>query len=102
MKAGWREQVLTIIAEIPPGRVTTYGRIAAMAEGATPRLVARALRELPAGHDLPWFRIITASRKLADHPGAAEQRQHPGRRGGAAGCPRPGPGGADLAVNHNA
>ncbi|WP_300272123.1 MGMT family protein [Halomonas sp.] len=75
MKAGWREQVLTVIAEIPPGRVTTYGRIAAMAEGATPRLVARALRELPDGHGLPWFRIITASRKLADHPGAAEQRQ---------------------------
>ena len=75
MKAGWREQVLTVIAEIPPGRVTTYGRIAAMAEGATPRLVARALRDLPEGHGLPWFRIITASRRLADHPGAAEQRE---------------------------
>jgi len=24
---------------------------------------------------LPWFRIITASRRLADHPGAAEQRE---------------------------
>ena len=75
MKAGWREQVLTVIAEIPPGRVTTYGRIAAMAEGATPRLVARALRDLPEGHGLPWFRIITASRRLADHPGAGEQRE---------------------------
>ena len=75
MKAGWREQVLTVIAEIPPGRVTTYGRIAAMAEGVTPRMVARALRELPEGHGLPWFRIITASRRLADHPGAAEQRE---------------------------
>lgn len=63
------------MAEIPPGRVTTYGRIAAMAEGVTPRMVARALRELPEGHGLPWFRIITASRRLADHPGAAEQRE---------------------------
>ncbi len=75
MKAALREQIHTIIAEIPPGRVTTYGRIAAMTEGGTPRLVARALRELPADHGLPWFRIITASRKLADHPGAAEQRE---------------------------
>lgn len=74
MKAALREQILTILAEIPPGRVTTYGRIAAMTEGGTPRLVARALRELPAGHGLPWFRVITASRRLADHPGAAEQR----------------------------
>ncbi|WP_299231996.1 MGMT family protein [uncultured Halomonas sp.] len=75
MQASWREQVLTVIAEIPHGRVTTYGRIAAMAEGATPRLVARALRDLPEGHGLPWYRIITASRRLADHPGAAEQRE---------------------------
>ncbi|TDB02078.1 MGMT family protein [Halomonas marinisediminis] len=75
MQASWREQVLTVIAEIPHGRVTTYGRIAAMAEGATPRLVARALRDLPEGHGLPWYRIITASRRLADHPGAAEQRK---------------------------
>jgi methylated-DNA-protein-cysteine methyltransferase related protein len=75
MKPLLREQILTILAEIPPGRVTTYGRIAAMTEGGTPRLVARALRELPAGHGLPWFRVITASRRVADHPGAGEQRQ---------------------------
>ncbi|MBB3332544.1 methylated-DNA-protein-cysteine methyltransferase-like protein [Halomonas campaniensis] len=75
MKPVLREQILTILAAIPPGRVTTYGRIAAMTEGATPRLVARALRELPEGHGLPWFRVITASRRLADHPGATEQRE---------------------------
>ncbi|MFG6157882.1 MGMT family protein [Halomonas sp. 1390] len=75
MKPELREQILTILAEVPAGRVTTYGRIAAMTDGGTPRLVARALRELPAGHDLPWFRVITASRKLADHGGADEQRR---------------------------
>ncbi|SEN14133.1 MGMT family protein [Halomonas caseinilytica] len=75
MKPALKEQILTILAEIPPGRVTTYGRIAAMTEGATPRMVARALRELPSGHDLPWFRVITASRRLADHGGADEQRR---------------------------
>lgn len=75
MKAALREQILTILAAIPPGRVTTYGRIAAMTEGGTPRLVARALRELPDDHGLPWFRVITASRRVADHPGAIEQRQ---------------------------
>ncbi|MBS9403898.1 MGMT family protein [Halomonas sp. TRM85114] len=75
MKSALREQILTILAEIPVGRVTTYGRIAAMTEGGTPRLVARALRDLPAGHELPWFRVITASRRLADHGGADEQRQ---------------------------
>lgn len=63
------------MAAIPVGRVTSYGRIAAMIEGVTPRMVARALRELPAGHGLPWHRVVTASRKLADHPGAAAQRE---------------------------
>lgn|SRR5690554_594414 len=75
MKPLLREQILTIMAAIPQGRVTTYGRIAAMTEGGTPRLVARALRELPDDHTLPWFRVITASRKVADHSGAVEQRQ---------------------------
>lgn len=75
MKPLLREQILTILAAIPPGRVTTYGRIAAMTEGGTPRLVARALRELPDDHDLPWFRVITASRRVAEHPGAIEQRE---------------------------
>lgn len=75
MKTELREQIYTVIAAIPPGRVTTYGRIATMTEATTPRLVARALRELPAGHELPWFRVITASLRLADHSGAREQRQ---------------------------
>ncbi|WP_156906466.1 MGMT family protein [Halomonas halocynthiae] len=75
MKVSLKEQILTIIAAIPPGRVTSYGRIATMTDAGTPRLVARALRELPAGHDLPWFRVITASRRLAEHGAADEQRQ---------------------------
>lgn len=70
-----REQILTIISEIPSGRVTSYGRIAAMTDGASARMVARALRDLPSGHELPWFRVVTASRKLADHGGADEQRK---------------------------
>lgn len=75
MKPALKEQILTILAAIPPGRVTTYGRIAAMTDGGTARLVARALRELPDDHGLPWYRVITASRRVADHPAAVEQRQ---------------------------
>ncbi|WP_298846283.1 MGMT family protein [uncultured Salinicola sp.] len=68
------EQIYTIVAQIPPGRVTTYGRIAGMTEGATARMVGTAMRQLPTGHDLPWYRVIGASRRIADHGGA--QRQH--------------------------
>ena len=69
------EQIYTIVDQIPPGRVTTYGRIAAMTEGATPRMVGSAMRHLPDGHELPWHRVIAASLKLADHGGAARQHQ---------------------------
>jgi len=68
------EQIYTIVDQIPPGRVTTYGRIAAMTEGATPRTVGSAMRHLPDGHQLPWHRVIASSLKLADHGGA--ERQH--------------------------
>jgi len=69
------EQIYTIVEQIPAGRVTTYGRVAAMTDGATPRMVGAALRHLPGGHQLPWHRVIAASLKLADHVGADHQRQ---------------------------
>lgn len=70
-----REQVTTIIARIPKGRVTTYGRIAAMTDGATARSVGALLRLLPEGHTLPWQRVVAAGGRLADHEGAHTQRE---------------------------
>ena len=69
------EQIYTIVDQIPSGRVTTYGRIANMTEGATARMVGSAMRHLPEGHQLPWHRVIAASLKLADHGGAARQHE---------------------------
>ncbi len=70
-------KIYAVIADVPPGRVASYGQIAELAglpRGA--RQVAYALRCLPTGHDLPWFRIITASGKLAfDKDSAAFKRQ---------------------------
>lgn len=74
IRADILEQIYTIVAQIPAGRVTTYGRIARMTEGATARMVGSAMRQLPDGHRLPWYRVISASRQVADHGGA--QRQH--------------------------
>lgn len=75
MKDEVKEQVTTIMAQIPPGRVTTYGTIAGMTDGATPRYVAWVLRSLPSDHTLPWFRIVRAGGVLADHSGAAIQHE---------------------------
>ncbi|QJQ94971.1 MULTISPECIES: MGMT family protein [Halomonadaceae] len=68
------EQIYTIVAQIPPGRVTTYGRVAKMTDGATPRMVGSAMRHLPPGHGLPWHRVINASRRVTEHDGADRQR----------------------------
>ncbi|MCM5705201.1 MGMT family protein [Larsenimonas salina] len=75
MKEALKEQVTTVMARIPQGRVTTYGTIARMTEGATARSVGYVLRTLPAGHDLPWFRIVRSGGILADHGGADDQRR---------------------------
>ncbi|WP_027349503.1 MGMT family protein [Halotalea alkalilenta] len=70
-----REQILTIVARVPKGRVTSYGRIAKMTDGASARMVGAALRSLPDGHGLPWQRVVDASGRIADHPGADRQRR---------------------------
>lgn len=69
------EQIYTIVAQIPEGRVTTYGSVAKMTEGATARMVGSAMRHLPAGHGLPWHRVINASRRVTEHGGAVRQRE---------------------------
>jgi methylated-DNA-protein-cysteine methyltransferase-like protein len=48
-----------IIAAIPPGRVATYGDVARMAGNPrAARDVGWALSALPAGSDLPWWRVV--------------------------------------------
>lgn len=67
-----RSRILATVCDVPVGKVASYGQIAELAgipRGA--RQVGRALRDLPAGEDVPWFRIVTASGKLAFEPGSA-------------------------------
>ncbi|MBT8085763.1 MAG: cysteine methyltransferase [Woeseia sp.] len=64
--------MLDVIRDVPAGCVASYGQVAALAglnNGA--RQVGRALRELPAGSDVPWYRIVTASGRLAFAVGSA-------------------------------
>lgn len=59
-------RILATICEVPAGCVASYGQIAGLAgipNGA--RQVGRALRELPRDSDVPWYRIVTASGRLA-------------------------------------
>lgn len=60
------KRIYAAIAAIPPGRVASYGQIAARAGlPGRARLVGTALRETPDGMELPWFRVLHADGSIA-------------------------------------
>ncbi len=64
---GLREVVYEIVAQIPRGRVLTYGAIARLAGYPNhSRLVGRIMRDAPDGL-LPCHRVVNASGRLASH-----------------------------------
>jgi methylated-DNA-protein-cysteine methyltransferase-like protein len=79
-------QVWEITRNIPPGRVTTYGRLAAMVpapegvgeaeyKAAGARWVGNAMAACP--DDVPWQRVINAQGKISERRGGGSllQRQ---------------------------
>ncbi len=58
------EAVLVAVESIPPGRVSTYGDIAAYGGLGGPRQVGAIMREYGGG--VPWWRVIRASGVPAD------------------------------------
>ena len=54
-----------LVAEVPPGKVTTYGDIATAAGLSSARIVGWIMRT--DSSDLPWHRVIAASGKPAPH-----------------------------------
>lgn len=69
--SGFEQAVVRVLHSIGPGEVVTYGDVAAEAgfPGAA-RAVGRILAT--ADHDLPWWRVVTATGRLvpgheADH-----------------------------------
>ena len=67
------EAVLGLVEQVPPGRVTTYGAIAARVGRGGPRQVGRVMSTY--GGAVPWWRVVRADGTLPDcHD--AEARQH--------------------------
>ena len=77
-------QVWRLVQQIPPGRVTTYGRLAAMLlppEGVTveryaafgARWVGGAMARCPDG--VPWQRVVNAQGKISVREGGSHERQ---------------------------
>ncbi len=72
-------QIYTVTEQIPPGRVATYGQIAAIVgRGCTARQVGYAMAALKAeDRSIPWQRVINSQGRISLRPGqgAILQRQ---------------------------
>ena len=58
------EAVLQVVEAIPPGRVLSYGDVAALA-GTGPRQVGQVLSQW--GGPVPWWRVVRADGRPAPH-----------------------------------
>ena len=72
-EADYVEAVLSVVEQVPAGRVTTYGRIAELVRGRTgrggPRSVGRVLADH--GGAVDWFRVVRADGRLPPRGAAA-------------------------------
>lgn len=72
------ERIYALARLIPPGRVATYGQLAAMVGSCTARMVGYAMAALPHETDVPWQRVINRQGKIslrAGSSGGTFQRQ---------------------------
>lgn len=63
------ERIYAMVRRIPPGKVTTYGRVAELVGGCTARMVGYAMAALKRGTapDVPWQRVINAQGRISIH-----------------------------------
>lgn len=68
-KAPLYERIYALVRLIPPGKVTTYGRIAELVGGCSARMVGYAMAALKRGGapDVPWQRVINAKGQISVH-----------------------------------
>jgi len=72
VESGFRERVEALVAQIPPGRVMTYGQLAALCGNARAARIVGGIAHFgnPA---LPWQRVVNKSGGLAaGYPGGRQ------------------------------
>jgi methylated-DNA-protein-cysteine methyltransferase-like protein len=70
------DRVLAVVNALPPGRVATYGQVAAWAGlPRQARRVGRVLSALPAATAVPWHRVVAAGGRFALPPGSPSDRE---------------------------
>ena len=58
-----------MVRRVPPGRVVSYGGVAALAGAPqAARAVGSAMRSLPEGSDVPWWRVVNGRGEISRRP----------------------------------
>lgn len=67
------QQLYTVLANIPAGRVVSYGQLAELAgKPGAARWVGQSLGKLPEDSRLPWFRVVNAKGAISFPAGSNE------------------------------
>lgn len=67
------ERIRAVVAAIPPGRVASYGEVAARAGERSARVVGQVLRT--DGADLPWHRVVRSDGSSAPQVASEQHRR---------------------------
>jgi methylated-DNA-protein-cysteine methyltransferase-like protein len=69
MTKTFSDRVYALVRTVPRGKIVSYGAVAALLgkpRGA--RAVGQALRNLPEGSDVPWWRVVNRNGAVSDRP----------------------------------
>ena len=70
------QAIWDVVAQIPPGTVSTYGDVARAAGlPGRARQAGYALKHTPDGLHLPWHRVVGAGGRIAFPPGSSAFRE---------------------------
>ena len=67
--------IYELVCEIPEGQVASYGMVASLLPGVTPRIVGFAMAATPADEGIPWQRVINSAGQISEREGASRQRR---------------------------
>lgn len=75
MTGPFKARVLSVVRRIPPGRIATYGEVAAMAgRPRAARAVGNIMREC-GSRDVPCHRVVAAAGRLGGYGGNVELKR---------------------------
>ena len=69
------ERIYALVAQIPPGRVATYGQLARIEGRCTARMVGYAMAAVPDGRALPWHRVVNGRGSVSERRGGGGTSQ---------------------------